>query len=248
MPLAQPITLDRGSPIPLYFQVAQQIEAAIEAGDVKPGETISSEFELAEQLGVSRPTIRQAIQQLVIKGYVVRRRGIGTVVIHRRIRRPASTSSFFDALVLTGRTPRTKVLSLTERAADADVAGRLQIDAGAPVLVLSRIRFADDEPIAHMTNHIPLSILGELPTKSQLESESLYSLIRARGIELDYADQGISARTATPKEANLLQAPRGSTLLTMVRTAFDTTGRAIELGQHVYLADRYSFEMILPIR
>ena len=132
--------------------------------------------------------------------------------------------------------------------ADAEVAARLQIEPGVPVLAVVRIRYADGEPIAHMTNHIPVGILVDLPTKEQLEAESLYSLIRARGIELDYADQGISARTATPKEANLLQAPRGSTLLTMVLTAYDTTGRAIELGQHVYLADRYSFEMILPIR
>ena len=248
MPLAQPIVVDRGSPIPLYFQVAQQIEASIESGDLKPGETIPSEFDFAEQLGVSRPTIRQAIQQLVIKGYVVRRRGIGTVVVHRRLHRPASTSSFYDALMLAGRAPRTEVLHLANEPADDDVARRLRIEPGTAVFALSRIRYADGEPIAHMTNHIPMSIIVEMPSREQLEVESLYSLLRRRGIELDYADQEISARTATPKEARLLLSSRGVTLLTMSRVAYDTTGQVIELGQHVYLADRYSFEMILPIR
>lgn len=247
MPITQPISLDRDSPIPLYFQIAQQIEAAIEGGDLKPGETISSEFELAELLRVSRPTIRQAIQQLFLKGYVVRRRGVGTVVIHRRIHRSASTSSFFDALVSSGRRPRTEVLSLTVEPASSDVAAVLQIATGTSVLSVSRIRYADDEPIALMSNHIPMDIFDGVPTKSQLESESLYSLIRSRGIELDYANQEIAARGATPKESRALKASRGATLLTMTRTAYDTTGRAIELGQHVYLADRYSFEMTLPI-
>lgn len=247
MPLTQTISLDRDSPIPLYFQIAQQIESAIEGGELKPGETISSEFELAELLRVSRPTIRQAIQQLFLKGYVVRRRGIGTVVIHRRIHRSASTSSFFDALVSSGRRPRTEVLSLTVEPASSDVAAVLQIATGTSVLSVSRIRYADDEPIALMSNHIPMDIFDGVPTKSQLESESLYSLIRSRGIELDYANQEIAARGATPKESSALKASRGATLLTMTRTAYDTTGRAIELGQHVYLADRYSFEMTLPI-
>ena len=247
MPLTQKISLDRDSPIPLYFQIAQQIEASIESGDLKPGETISSEFELAEMLGVSRPTIRQAIQQLFLKGYVVRRRGIGTVVIHRRIHRSASTSSFFDALVASGRQPRTEVLELTVEPASNDVAAALQISSGTTVLAVSRIRFADDEPIALMSNHIPMDIFDDVPTKAQLEGESLYSLIRRRGIELDYANQEIAARAATPKESSALKSPRGATLLTMSRTAYDTGGRAIELGRHIYLADRYSFEMTLPL-
>ncbi|NNN08236.1 MAG: GntR family transcriptional regulator [Acidimicrobiaceae bacterium] len=245
--MKDPISLDRDSPIPLYFQIAQQIEAAIEGGDLKPGETISSEFELAELLGVSRPTIRQAIQQLFLKGYVVRRRGIGTVVIHRRIHRSASTSSFFDALVASGRTPRTEVLSLTVEPAPNDVARALLLSNGTLVLSVTRIRYADDEPIALMMNHIPTDIFDSVPTKAQLEGESLYSLIRRHGIELDYANQEIAARVATPKESNALKSTRGATLLTMSRTAYDTTGRAIELGRHVYLADRYSFEMTLPI-
>jgi len=247
MPLIQPILLDRDSPIPLYFQIAQQIESAIEAGDIKPGETISSEFELAELLGVSRPTIRQAIQQLVLKGYVVRRRGIGTVVIHRRIHRSASTSSFFDALVASGRQPRTQVLELTVEPSTADVASSLQLSTGTAVLAVTRIRYADDEPVALMSNRLPMDIFDHMPTKAQLEDESLYSLIRSRGIEMDYANQEIAARVSTPKESQSLQSPRGAVLLTMSRIAYDTSGRAIELGQHVYLADRYSFEMTLPV-
>jgi DNA-binding GntR family transcriptional regulator len=228
--------------------VAQQIETSIKSGDTKPGETIPSELELAEQLSVSRPTIRQAIQQLVLKGYVVRRRGIGTVVVHRRLHRPAATSSFFDALVLAGRTPRTEVLRLEREPASGEIAASLRIDSETEVLALARLRYADNEPIALMANYVPLEVMGLMPANETLEKESLYSLPSGRGIEFDFANQEIAARNATPKEANLLKSPRNATVLTMTRTAYDTLGRAIEFGQHVYLADRYSFEMILPIQ
>ncbi|MBU6496157.1 MAG: GntR family transcriptional regulator [Acidobacteria bacterium] len=247
MPLSLNFSLDRDSPIPLYFQIAQVIEGEIESGVLKPGEPIPSEFELADVLGVSRPTIRQAIHQLVAKGHVVRRRGIGTVVIHRRIHRPTSTSSFYDALLATGRVPRTQLLELTIDAPSAEIAHALGVAPSTPVVVIKRLRFADDEAIALMTNRIPVTVMEELPTPEELEAESLYTLLRRRGVELDYAHQEISARPASAKEAARLEAPRGSTVLTMARTAFDVNGRAIELGEHIYLADRFSFEMTLPI-
>ncbi len=73
--------LDRNSPIPLYFQIAENLKQAIEDGTLKPGERLDNELDLTERLGVSRPTVRQAVQRLVEQGLVVRRRGLGTVVV-----------------------------------------------------------------------------------------------------------------------------------------------------------------------
>jgi DNA-binding FadR family transcriptional regulator len=79
--------LDKGSPVPLYFQIAENLRSAIEGGALRPGDRLENEIQLSERLGVSRPTVRQAIQRLAQAGLVIRQRGVGTVVISRRIQR-----------------------------------------------------------------------------------------------------------------------------------------------------------------
>ena len=96
------VAIDRASPVPLYYQVAQ-LEAAIEAGDLAAGARLDNEVLLADQLGVSRPTMRP-IEPAVVCGYLVRRRGIGTQVVHPKVRRPVS-DQLFDDLTLSGKNP-----------------------------------------------------------------------------------------------------------------------------------------------
>src|SRR5215218_7738278 len=114
------ITVDRTSPVPLYYQVAQRLEHAIESGDLPAGTRLDNELVLADQLGVSRPTLRRAIGYLVDRGYVVRRRAVGTQVVQPKVRRPVQLSSLYDDLATGGKNPRTKVLSL-ETVAAADL-------------------------------------------------------------------------------------------------------------------------------
>src|SRR3954451_4511560 len=102
--------LDRSSPVPLYYQLAQQLEGAIEHGRLAPGSLLGNEIELAGRLGLSRPTVRQAIQSLVDKGLLVRRRGVGTQVVHSQVKRPLELSSLFDDLQAAGQSPATQVL------------------------------------------------------------------------------------------------------------------------------------------
>jgi len=106
---AQPV--DRSSPIPLYFQIAESRKEAIQSGALEPGQRLDNELELAERLGVSRPTVRQAIQRLAQQGLVVRRRGLGTVVLTPRIQRPLALSSLYDDLEAAQRSPTTAMLS-----------------------------------------------------------------------------------------------------------------------------------------
>src|SRR5580704_11092218 len=110
--------LDRNSPIPLYFQIAENLKQAITDGTLKPGDRLDNELDLTERLGVSRPTVRQAVQRLVDQGLVVRRRGLGTVVVAPRILRSVALTSLYDDLKATGRQPVTQVLSVTELEAD----------------------------------------------------------------------------------------------------------------------------------
>ncbi|MFJ6856214.1 GntR family transcriptional regulator [Streptomyces werraensis] len=240
------LSVDRGSPVPLYFQLAQQLESAIEHGTLTPGTLLGNEIELAARLGLSRPTVRQAIQSLVDKGLLVRRRGVGTQVVHSKVRRPLELSSLYDDLESAGQRPTTTVLVNTMVAASAEVAAALGVTEGSEVHRIERLRSAHGEPIAYLCNYLPPGLL-DLDT-GQLEATGLYRLMRAAGITLHSARQTIGARAATVVEAERLRERTDAPLLTMQRVTFDDTGRAVEYGTHTYRPSRYSFEFQLLVR
>ncbi|WP_435600356.1 GntR family transcriptional regulator [Streptomyces sp. C10-9-1] len=241
-----PLSVDRSSPVPLYFQLAQQLESAIEGGVLTPGSLLGNEIDLAGRLGLSRPTVRQAIQSLVDKGLLVRRRGVGTQVVHSRVRRPLELSSLYDDLEAAGQHPATTVLSNTVEPADALVAASLGIAEGSEVRRIERLRLAHGEPVARLRNHLPARLLD--CESERLEATGLYRMMRAAGITLHSARQTVGARAADAPEAELLGEEPGAPLLTMKRTTFDDTGRAVEYGSHVYRAGRYAFEFQLLVR
>src|SRR6266540_7054967 len=105
------IKVDRSSPVPLYFQVAQRLQELIESGEMPPGSRLENEIALADQLGLSRPTMRQAIQHLVNQGLLVRKRGVGTQVARTRVRRQVEMSSMYDDIERAHRQHRTEMLS-----------------------------------------------------------------------------------------------------------------------------------------
>lgn len=239
-------TLDRSSPVPLYFQVAEQFERAILEGTIAPGERIDNEVALAQKLGLSRPTMRQAIQVLVDKGMLVRKRGVGTQVVHGKIRRSVELTSLHDDLSAAGQKPRTEVIAVGKIAADEDVARELQLAKGADVWSLERLRFVDRQPLAHMHNYIPIDVVDL--DAIDLSETGLYAHLRASGIVMRVARQRIGARGASVDEARLLGERKGAPLLTMQRTAYDNAGRAVEYGRHAYRPDLYAFELTLVDR
>ena len=239
--------INRESPVPLYFQIAESLKGAISDGTLKPGDRLDNELDLAGQLGVSRPTVRQAVQRLVDEGLLIRRRGLGTVVVTPRILRSVALTSLFDDLSVSGRSPKTSVLSITPVEADDNLATILSMPAGTPVMSIKRLRQADGSPLALMHNYIPAALLPA-DAADRLAATGLYELLRGQGIQLQTGEQTIGARRATPHEAELLLAPRGATVLTMSRTTYTPDGGPVEHGSHAYLADRYSFQMTLVAR
>lgn len=236
------VRLDRTSPVPLYFQLAQNIETAIRSGRLSSGSHLDNEFELARQLRVSRPTVRRAIGVLANRGLVIRRHGIGTLVVPVRVRRPVRLSSLYDDLMESGQTPTTRLLAREIVPAPAEVAASLQLAGGTRVLHFERLRLASDQPIALMRNFLPMT-LDEVVTEDGLKGTGLYQLLRQSGIHLRLASQAIGARSAQRREARLLKVPSGAPLLTMQRISYDDAGQPVEYGSHVYPAERYSFEM-----
>lgn len=245
MPLPD-IVVNRSSPVPLYFQVAEQLERAIHDGSIEPGDRIANEIALADQLGLSRPTMRQAIQALVDKGLVVRKRGVGTQVVHAPIRRGVELTSLQDDLKRHGHRPTTELLSLERVPAHDGPAERLNVEPGTPLWRLDRLRYVDGEPLALMRNHVPVSVtdLGQV----DFTSTGLYEHFRSRGIHLRVAHQTISCRRADSREAQALSGKRGDPVLTMERTSYDDGGRAVEHGLHLYRPDLYAYETTLVDR
>ncbi|MFI6478453.1 GntR family transcriptional regulator [Nonomuraea sp. NPDC050663] len=237
------IDLDRSSPVPLYFQVAEQIAEAIKNGDLAPGARLDNEILLADRLGLSRPTVRQAIQYLVDKGLLVRKRGVGTQVVHGQVKRSVELTSLYDDLRRAGQEPATQVLALEPRPADEEIAAILGVETGTHVIYLERVRFAAGEPLAIMHNWLPVGLAPLTP--EGLHNRGLYELLRSAGVRMRVANQRVGARAASAHEAKLLEERRGAPLLTMVRTTYDDQGRAVEHGSHVYRASHYSLEVTL---
>lgn len=240
---ALPIRVDRTSPVPLYFQVAQYLEQMIESGELPMGTRLDNEGNLAGQLGLSKPTMRRALEYLVGRGLLVRKRGIGTQVVQAKVTREVELTSLYDDLAKTGRDPSTTVVSFSIEPAPDALAAELGLAAGTPVYVFERLRSADGEPLALMRNHVPEHLMRLSP--ADLEEQGLYNLFRANGIVMRIAKQSIGARAATAAEARALGERKGAPLLVMERSAYDEQGRAVERGRHVYRASRYSFDLTL---
>jgi DNA-binding GntR family transcriptional regulator len=232
------VSIDRSSPVPLYFQLAQQLEAAIRSGALPVGTRLDNEVQLAKELGLSRPTVRAAFLYLAERGMVTRRRGYGTVVTREKISRDVQLTSLHDDLTQAGQKPSTRVLRNEVGVASETVAGALELPEGSLVICLDRIRFADGEPIALMHNFLPAALVHL--NDEMLETHGLYEILRASGIELTSATQRMSAKNASAAEARMLDEPRGAALLTMERTVRDIRESPVEFGQHVYRASRYA--------
>ena len=243
LPLTLFIDLERSGPIPLYFQVATRIEKAIMDGTLPAGARLENEISFGERLGLSRPTVRRAIQDLVDKGLLVRRRGIGTQVVHGQVTRGVELTSLHEDLERSGKKATTKLLSLAKIKATKKDAEHLGVAVGDEVLWIRRLRLADGVAVSVMENWLPTDFTDI--SVDDLAEHGLYQLLRSRGVSLRVAKQRIGARKANQEEAKLLDIDKGAALLTMDRTAYDNSGRAIEYGHHCYRPDLYSFEVTL---
>lgn len=232
--------LDRSSPVPLYYQLSQQMEQAITQGKLRPGEMIDTELEIVAKYGLSRPTVRQAIQDLVNKGLLVRKRGVGTQVVSSPMRRSVELTSLFDDLKKSNREPSTHVLAFKLVKANDTVAQGLNVAIGTTVHYIERLRLVDAGPLAIMRNWLPAGLV-ELDA-TRLEEHGLYDLMRTAGIHIKLADQRIGATSASNTQAELLKVKRNFPLLTMERIAYDDEGTRIEYSSHVYRSDAYWFE------
>lgn len=228
----------------LYDQIKDDLLSKIKDGTYPEGQAIPSELELAEIYGVSRPTIRQALQILVSDGYLEKRRRRGTVVTKPKVSQSftMSISSFEDAMRLAGRLPKTKVLVFKRERANAEVEKRLELTRGQDVFKLVRLRYADDLPNVFVESYIPCALYPGLDSFDFNES-SLYAAMDACGNPVMTARRRLEVIKADGAAAALLDVEAGDPLLLFHTVARDASGTAVEYSVATYRGESNSFEL-----
>ncbi len=240
------VRIDRDTPVPLYHQLAQQLEAAITNGALGPGDAFENEVAMADRLGLSRPTVRRAIQELVSQGLLLRRRGLGTTVARRQIHRRAELTSLYDDLLReNGSAPSTTVL-IHNIVTDDVAASAMGLPVDTLLLHTVRLRTTGDIVLAVLQNWLPPAYSDI--TGAELESDGLYSLLRVRGAKPVVAHQRIGARPPSASERKHLGLTPSQPVLTMTRAAFDGMGNPVEYGDHCYRAQDYAIEVMVDER
>jgi GntR family transcriptional regulator len=202
------------------------------------GTAIPSERQLSVDLGVSRLTVRAALDDLAREGRVVRRRGSGTYVQHPKIAQELTMTSFSEDMRRRGMTPGSRTLSLERELAGARLGRLLHVSPSEEILVIKRLRLADGETMAIETLHLPASLVPGL--EPQDLAGSFYELVRDRfGIVIVSGTQAIEPTVTDEEESKALGVPLHSPAFLFERTSRDEAGRTLEYVQSVYRGDRY---------
>ncbi|WP_404351135.1 GntR family transcriptional regulator [Sutcliffiella horikoshii] len=235
--------IDKTSPIPIYYQLESYIKNQIEAGFILPGENIPSEREYAESYGISRMTVRQAINSLVNEGLLYRKKGSGTFVSEKKIEQPLQgLTSFTEDMKKRGMTPTSKLIHFEVIPANSFIANELKISEYAPVYEIKRIRLADGEPMALETNYLSANLVKGL-TEEEVKA-SIYSYVEEKlGLRITHAEQLIESVRASEEHEKLLFIEKDHPMLYIQRNTFLHDGTPLELVKSVYRGDRYKFQI-----
>ena len=218
---------------PLYYSIQRDIHDSIASGEYEQGSRIPSESALAERYGVSRMTVRQAMDGLIVKGLVTRRQGSGTFVLRpREVQRGLNRlTSFTEDMQAQGHRATSVELEQGEVEPPEYVQEQLELQADAHVIVLERLRQLDDEPVAVHRVWLPLWLAPALARRS-MNGASLYETLELElGVRLSSARQRITAVAAENREATLLDLPSGAPLLFTQRLTRDANNRPVEFAE-----------------
>lgn len=222
---------------PLYQQLERALRAAIEHGVLVPDDALPAERDLAADLGISRITVRKAIDGLVSEGLLVRRHGSGTFVRPRVEKNFSKLTSFSEDMRARGRTPHSVWMKRASGTVTPEEAMSLRSSPGTPVYRFHRIRFADDAPMAIERATVLASCLPSLDAVDA----SLYEALESSGHRPVRALQRLRAVLFDAEQAALLEGRERDAGLLVERIGFDRDGRAIEFSQSWYRGDTYDF-------
>lgn len=231
--------LDRRTPVPLYFQIAERLRDDMRRRQMHPGDLLTTDERVQQEFGVSRATARKAIDELVDEGLVERVTGKGTFLTRPRLQVPLPLMlSFTEELQRRGMRPRTQIISVGWVPAGERVGHALGLPHKTSVLRLERIRYADDQPVLHTVDVLPED-LGLGPEEDF--SGSLYRLMESHGVRLAECQNIITASVTDRQLGKLLGVRAGFPVLALRRTSYDTEARPVLYEDAACRGDLYSY-------
>ncbi|MGD0725101.1 MAG: GntR family transcriptional regulator [Spirochaetia bacterium] len=235
--------VDKSNSTPLWAQVEEDVENQIRAGNLKSGMKIPSEFELAAKYGISRLTVRRALERLVSKGLIFTQPGKGTFVTDHDL--PYG----FSAMVSFGRTLRemghdvgTEVLDQAVIPGPAEILRTLRLDSSATVVVIRRLRFVDGAPAAIHTSYFDARIYAPLLSLDLAKESILEAAERIGGIRIAYSQESIRAIPCSSAESLLLSVETGRPLIELEGVVFDDRNVPARYTRGLYRGDMFRFD------
>ena len=223
---------------PKYLEIQNLLLQRIKNGDYQEGQLIPKEIDLAEQLNVSRPTVRHAIRNLVQGGYLERRKKRGTIVTQTKIKQQFThvIESYNTEIQNNGLVAKTQVLNFSTEKASNEVAEALTIKPNTEVYKLVRLRSADNKPVVFVVTYLPIAQLPDLQ-KIDFTHHSLYSELAKAGLEITHVSRKIEVHPATEEEAQLLETDIKAPIFYFHTIGFTKDHRALEYSIASYRGD-----------
>jgi GntR family transcriptional regulator len=230
----------------LSFSVRDELAGRITSGAIPPGSRLPPEPQLAEDLGVSRATLREALRSLEEDGFVTRRRGAGTFAAHRpRLRNNLDVNfGVTEAIRASGMEPGTVDATVAITAATAQEASALDIAVGAPVVTVERVRTADERRVVFSRDVIGQALVGE-DALARLGNGSVYDLLETTTkTAIQHGVVTIEPIAADRQMARKLKIPTGSLLLYLRQIDYDRSGDPVLLSHEYHLGDAFEFSVV----
>lgn len=242
--------LEKKSPIPLYFQVEKIIHEKIHSGDLKPGDKLPTELEFIKKFQVSRPTIRQAIANLVRSGFLDIKKGYGTFIKSRGFEEPVlGIRSFSDEAIKQGFNPKTIILKFITLKPTDEIINTLKINKEDKIFEIKRLRLLDSEPVAIDTTYIPVKVAPDLSKKDFEEEgkeQSLYYILKFKyGLVLNSGEETVDATVVFKEEADLLAMENKSPINLRKRVIYSDKNEVILYMKSIYKT-RYRIKLEGP--
>lgn len=232
--------------VPLYVQIRESFRLRIQSGELEVGSQLPSEETLAKDYGVSRMTLRRAMNDLVEEGLIVRKHGEGTLVFSAKVTRDYATlTSFYEDAQSRGLKPSSRVVKKKIIKADSEIAKNLMINEGEPVFNIIRLRLVEDNMVMAVHDlYIPVSLCPWIED-TNLEQASLYDLYDRHGLPIAWGSQIVEARSATEEQAKYLNIESDSPVLYSERVSYTSKNLPVERVVAVSPGDRFSIKLVM---
>ena len=241
--------IDKTSPVPLYHQVEQDLKQDIKAKQYAVGDPIPTEVDLIARYGVSRMTIRLAIEELEKEGYVKKIQGKGTFVKSQKVTQELGViTSWSETMRAQGKEPIAEKVHKCEIQAAPELAEEMEIEPGTRLYFIERLRCVDGEPVSISQIHIIADLAPGLLAIEEIK-DSVYKVLEEQyHVELSTADEVVEACAADAKQAELLQIKEGYPIIKVTRLTRDPIGKTIELSRVWTRGDKYAYKVHLSGR